>query len=367
MDKNIIVPFLDLSRFYKEHKEQLQELTNKVFESGRLMDGEYTRLCEEKINRMYNYPHTIMVGSCTDALFFALKAAGIKPNDEVIITSFSFIASLTPILRAGAVPVFVDIDPDTCLMDYEEISSKISSKTRAILAVHLYGQVLDMEKINTIAESHWLIVIEDAAQSIGIIPNYGKAKKSEFICLSFDPTKVVHAFGSGGAVVCNDDRYAEKIKQLRYHGRQNKEYVVLGYNSRISEQQAALMLFQLNMMETLITERKTIAKTYLGLLSNTTGILLPDIKTDTNFHKFVVQTDERDQLRNHLLSNGVNCIIHYEKALYEHGILSHFYNETSLPNTQRITKKVLSLPIFVQMNMGEIEKVCKTIRTYFSG
>jgi len=330
------------------------------------MDGAFVDHCEHKLSEIYNYPETVLVNSCTDALFFALQTAGIKPGDEVIITSFSFIASLTPILRAGAIPVFVDIDPDTCLMDYEEIPSKINSKTRAILAVHLYGQVLDMKKINAIAESHSLIVIEDAAQSIGIIPNYGNAKKSEFICLSFDPTKVVHAFGSGGAVVCNN-KYSGEIKQLRHHGRQNKEYVILGYNSRISEQQAALLLFQLNMLDTLISERKSIAKTYLSLLSNTTQIQLPDIKTDTNFHKFVVQTEERDKLKNHLLSNGINCMIHYEKALNEHKVLSPIYNEISLPNTQRMTKKVLSLPIFFQMNFGEIEKVCKIIRDYFSG
>lgn len=359
------LPYFDISNFYHEHRDEINELNHLVFSSGRLMDGPYTESCEKELSKMYDYPHTAMVGSCTDALFFALTANNIQAGDEVIITSFSFIGSLTPILRVGAIPVFVDVCPENGLMNSSEIIPKITSKTKAIIAVHLYGQVLDMEVINKIAVTHSLIVIEDAAQSIGVVANYGTSKKSEWICFSFDPTKVVHAFGSAGAVLCSNESMDSKIKALRYHGKTSTDFAFLGYNSRITEFQAALVLMQLKHIKSIINSRKEIALNYIENLSHLSQISLPQINNNTNFHKFVIQTKDRDALQTHLSKHGIQTMIHYNKALYEYDVVKKTSKITSLQNTAYLKKRVLSLPLYAGLSNEDVIYITKEISLFF--
>lgn len=359
------IPYFNLSHYYNQHREEINELNHRVYSSGRFMDGSYTSSCEEKISEIYSYPHTAMVGSCTDALFFALLANDIQQDDEVIITSYSFIGSVTPIIRAGAIPIFVDICKENGLMNISEITQKITSKTKAIIAVHLYGQTLDMEQINKIAEDHSLVVIEDAAQSIGIIPNYGNSKKSECICISFDPTKVIHAFGTAGAILSVNEALDTKIKALRYHGKTSSNFSLLGYNSRINEIQAALVLLQLKHINSIINVRKKMALKYIENLNNISQISLPQINNNTNFHKFVIQTKDRDALQTHLSKHGIQTMIHYNKALYEYDVVKKTSKITSLQNTAYLKKRVLSLPLYAGLSNEDVIYITKEISLFF--
>ncbi len=360
------IPFIDIGRFYGKHKEAITAIGIKVFSSGRLMDGENTKACELKLAELYSYTDAVMTGSCTDALYFALIANGISPGDEVIITSFSFIGSVTPIIRAGGIPVFVDVDPFTGLMNIDKLETKIGEKTRAIIAVHIYGQLLDMERINQIAGRHHLIVVEDAAQSIGAIPDYDKSKKSECICISFDPTKVVHAIGSGGAVICDKNEVAERIREIRYHGKSGKDFLINGFNSRISEHQAALILYQLNLLDSLIEERKRIAKRYIGLLSDLDQISLPKSNSLTNFHKFVIQSPERDNLKQYLSDCGIQTMIHYQSPLFEYSVVKNaLYKADGIILTPIFCLKVLSLPMYNYMTDDDIEYICESIKFFY--
>lgn len=363
LDKKVI-PYLDLSHFYKQNHEEIAELNHRIYSSGRFMDGPYTSACEKELSKIYSFPHASMVGSCTDALFFSLLANNIQKGDEVIVTSFSFIGTVSPIIRAGAIPVFVDISTENGMMDISEIAQKITSKTKAIIAVHLFGQVLDMEQINNIAEQNSLVVIEDAAQSIGIVPNYGNSKKSECICISFDPTKIVHAFGSAGAVLSVNEALDTKIKALRYHGKTSNNFTFLGYNSRINELQAALVLHQLKSLDSIIKQRKKIADQYVIGLKNTPQIEILNNIENSNFHKFVIQTEKRDALQKHLSNHGIQTMIHYNKGLYEYEITKKTLNAADFKNTDFIKKRVLSLPLYLGLSTEDINYITKMISLF---
>ncbi len=363
LDKKVI-PYLNLSHFYKQNHKEIAELSHHIFSSGRFMDGPYTSACEKELSKIYSFPHASMVGSCTDALFFSLLANNIQEGDEIIVTSFSFIGTLSPIIRAGAIPVFVDISTENGMMTISEITQKITSKTKAIIAVHLFGQILDMERINNIAEQNSLVVIEDAAQSIGIVPNYGKSKKSECICISFDPAKVVHAYGSAGAVLSSNESTDAKIKALRYHGKTSNNFTFLGYNSRINELQAALVLHQLKSLDSIIEQRKKIADQYVIELKNIPQIEILNSVENTNFHKFVIQTEKRDALQKHLSDYGIQTMIHYNKGLYEYEITKKGLQTTDFTNTDFIKKRILSLPLYIGLSTENINYITKTISLF---
>lgn len=361
MNNEIKIPFIDISKFNMEFDTDIAKICSDVYSSGQLMDGEQTRNCEEKLSAIYSYPETVMTGSCTDALYFAMKALNIGVGDEVIVTVLSFIGTLSPILRAGAVPVFVDINPSDGLMEIDQIESKIGPRTKAIIAVHLYGKVLNMCKLNKLAEKHNLLVIEDAAQSIGIVAEYGNSIKSDAICLSFDPTKVIHAFGSAGAVICRDQLLAKKIRQIRYHGKLGNDFEILGYNSRINEVQAALVLFQLDKFEKIIQARKAIAEMYVAELSNFSEIVLPAINTPSNFHKFVIQHPNRNELKKFLELNGVKTMIHYEKCLNEYSL---YKTDEVFTNAKRINNSCLSLPIYYGLNSNDLHIIINLLKSF---
>lgn len=359
------IPFLDLGYYYKKNKSQIDHIFNTVLSSGIIMDGPYTQQCEEKIAALYKYPFAVLTSSCTDAIYFALRANGIAPGDEVIISSFSFVASVTPVLRAGATPVFVDVDPKTGLMDISRVEKKITRKTKAIIAVHLYGQLLDMAALSSIAKRYNLVVIEDAAQSIGGHACYTDTAASDCICISFDPTKVVHAMGTGGIALCMDKTVADKIRRLRYHGKQSNDFVETGYNSRISEYQAALILFQLDQLEEIIQERRLLAQHYLESLSNIKGISLPDISANCNVHKFVIQTEKRNEIKEYLAAHGIQTMIHYAKGLHEYTITKSFVSaDSEFPNTDLLTRTVLSLPLYGGMSVEAIIYTCNMIQQF---
>jgi dTDP-4-amino-4,6-dideoxygalactose transaminase len=363
----MIIPFYDLGTFYKAHKASLDLSIQKVMESGRWMDGPETAACEKKLAALFNKEWAVTTGSCTDALYFTLVAAGIREGDEVIVPAFSFIASLTPILRTGAIPVFVDIPESGFIPEVAQIEASLTKKTKAILAVHLFGQCPAISEISDLAQRNGLLLIEDGAQAIHMPASGPTTFASNALCLSFDPTKVVNALGTGGAVLTNDTLLAEKVRAMRMHGKVGADYPEAGYNSRITEYQAAGISLQLDELQATLEVRRAVAENYLELLSSIEGLVLPTATGNVNWHKFVVRTEKRDALRDHLKAKGIETMIHYPTPLCDYGLCRNMENAlASLPNTRLACSQVLSLPIYESLKAQEIQYVCDTIKTFFT-
>jgi dTDP-4-amino-4,6-dideoxygalactose transaminase len=289
----------------------------------------------------------------------------------VLVTAFSFLASASPILRAGARPRFVDIDPQSFMMNLDDVERHIGPATKAIVAVHMYGQSLPMDRLEAIANRHGIALIEDAAQGLGTqyrgrpVGSMGRVS-----CLSFDPTKVIGSFSSGGAVVTDDPEIARKIAMQRYHGRDpaTREYELLGFNSQLSTEMAAMLLFKLSKMREWEAERHAVANIYQkGLADLTQQISLP-VRADGsshNWHKFVIRAADRDGLMAHLKNKGVQTLIHYPTAICDTPLFAAYSGESNVPEARHAIRTVLSLPIFAELNELEAQTVVQRIREYY--
>jgi len=363
------INFLGIDRVYENNRDKFLQIIDGIYSRGSVLMGSEVDEFEEKIANYCGRKYAASVGSCTDGLFFSLKAASIKEGDEVLVTSYSFVASVTPILRLGAIPVFVDIDTEYFMMDVKDLDKKISKKTKAILAVHLFGQALPMDKIESIANLYNLIIIEDAAQSLGT--EYKNRRAGSFglvSAISFDPTKIIGAFGNGGVVLTDNIEIYNVVKKMRYHGKNlsNGEFELLGYNSRMATSQAALLSFQLDILDAWINRRIEIANKYREELKQ--FVQLPKIRPDSNhvYHKFVIKVNERDKLKKYLDNKGVKSMIHYKKALFEHPLVrNNSYIEENINNVSFVSSKVLSLPIYPEMTNEEVEYVCNCIKKFY--
>ena len=296
------IPFFGIDRLYKQHSKRLLNTIEKVYSHGSVLMGPEVEEFERNVAQMCNRKYGIAVGSCTDALYFALLSAGITEGDEVLITSFSFIASMTPIIRIRAIPVFVDIEPDYFMMDISDLEHKITKKTKAIVAVHLFGQMLPFDEIKLLAKENNLILIEDAAQSLGsFCDNKPAGGLGLCSCISFDPTKIIGAFGNGGILLTDDKKMFESVIKIRYHGKNisTGEFEILGYNSRLSSSQAAILNVQFDWLDGWIKRRREIAKLYERLLNNCDAITLPKIRHENDhiYHKYVLLSDNRNELK----------------------------------------------------------------------
>ena len=364
------VPFFGLDRQYARYRETFLEITDKVLSTGQVLQGEPVQEFEHALRAITGREHAVAVGSCTDGIAFALSALGIGAGDEVLITSFSFLASASPILRVGATPRFVDIDPRTFMMDTAALERCIGKSTKAILAVHLFGQSLPMEQIEAVATRHGLALIEDAAQAMGT-RYQGRAAGSmgSISCLSFDPTKVIGSFSSAGAVVTDDPDLARKIVQQRYHGRdpQTREYEALGYNSQLSSEMAAMLVFKLSKMGEWESQRARIAKIYQAGLADVAQIQLPSLVPGSthNWHKFVIRSTRRDALAAALKASGVQTMVHYPKAISDTPVFAKYAGVSEVPEARRAAATALSLPIFAELEKSEAETVVAKIRECF--
>lgn len=365
------VNFFGIDRYYKENKDEINFLMNDVFDSGQVIGGQYQKKLELHLASLSNRKYAVIVGSCTDALFFSLKAAGIKDNDEVIVTSYSFIASANAILRVGAKPIFVDIDPETYLMSLDDLSSKITSKTKAILAVHMFGLPLDIDALEKLARVNELILIEDAAQALGasnkkrVVGSMGLAS-----CVSFDPTKIIGAFGNGGVVLTDDFDLANKICAYRYHGKnfETNRIDQLGYNSRISTFQSALLLLQLRQLQANILRRNEIARIYREELSSCQEINFQVCPNDLKhiYHKFVINIPQRDSLKKYLSSVGIESKIHYSRLLFDEPLFTNYRPEKADSFVgYNLIRSSLSLPIYPELNDYEVLRVCNEVKHFF--
>jgi dTDP-4-amino-4,6-dideoxygalactose transaminase len=362
----MFIPFYGLDHFYNKYKELLDFITAEVMASGQYFDEALITSFENAIAQKCKRKFAISVGSCTDALFFSLEALGIAKGDKVIVPAVSFIATVTPVLRAGAVPVFADIDPENgliCPLHLEKLLQQYEIK--AVIGVDLYGNMMDPALVNRLSQTYHVPFIEDAAQSLGSVRDSSVAGSlGKISCLSFDPTKVIHAFGSGGAVLTDDAEIAERIKRLRYHGKSGKEFVEHGYNSRINSLQAGLLKFQLDHLDEIIKSRNQTGKIYDQAISGKKSLhCLTSPNSICNHHKFVVLADERDDLKLSFEKRGIQTMIHYPKPLFS----NELFRDSScvaedIINAQRFCDKVLTLPLHTFIKAEDLTYICNTLQ-----
>ena len=365
------VPFYGLDRQWRQHRETMLAIIDRVLSTGQVLQGPAVETFELDVAKATRRRYGVAVGSCTDALAFALAASGLGDGDEVLMPCFSFVASVAPLVRLGARPRFVDIDAETFMMDLDALESSIGPQTKAILAIGLFGQTPDMARHEAIADRHGLVLIEDAAQSLGSSdrarPGGSLGRAS---CFSFDPTKVVASFSSGGMVVTDDATLAERVRRLRYHGRdaQTREYAVLGYNSQLSTEMAALLSYKLKHLPAWTTERDRVATVYQAGLGNIGEVVLPRVRPGSThtWHKFVIRAENRDGLASWLKERGIGTMIHYPKLLPDTPYLaSHNSAAHDLPVGRKIAGEVLSLPIYPEITNEEADYVVDTIKSFY--
>jgi dTDP-4-amino-4,6-dideoxygalactose transaminase len=367
-----MMQFLDLKSQYKLIRKDIDKAIKKVLKNSTFIGGKEVEEFEKKVSNFCKVKYAIGVNSGTDALFLSLKAINIKSGDEVITTPFTFIATAEVIANCGAKPVFVDIDPKTFNIDPSKIEKAITKKTKAIIPVHLFGQMADMDKIMKVAKKHKLFVIEDAAQAIG---SEYKNKKAGTIghlgCFSFFPSKNLGAYGDGGMVVTNDDKLAEKIRLIKNHGSSfNDKYLnlLVGLNSRLDTIQAAVLNVKLKYLSVWNSQRLERSIYYNKNLRNVGDIEVPSIIPDRVhvFHQYTIKTRFRDELRSYLKEKGIPTMIYYPIPLHLQPAFSYLkYRKGDFPNTEKISREVLSLPVYPEISKKEQDFIIKSIKEFF--
>ncbi len=385
------IPPFSLDAQISEIGEEIEEALIRVFRSGKYIGGDEVASFEEAFALSVQTSYSVTCNSGTDALILALRSLNIGEGDEVITSSFSFFATAEAISSVGARPVFVDIDPENYLMDLNFIEKAVTSKSKAILPVHLFGCPQDMDKIKEIADKYNLKVIEDCAQASGATWR-GKPVGSfgDVGCFSFFPTKNLGAAGDGGAITTNNFEIAKTIRELAIHGMPKRYlHTNIGYNSRLDSLQAAILNVKLSRLNKWIKQRKQIASNYINHLSIIDAIKLPLTDSENNvghsWNQFVIRILDnsllnnkqqnsamllekgRDQFKNELHSLGINTIIYYPIPIHlqpAYKLLG--YKEGSLPVTEKLCNQVISLPIFPELDSSKQTYVIETIKKIFN-
>jgi dTDP-4-amino-4,6-dideoxygalactose transaminase len=365
-----MIPFLDLKGINAQYREELIEACTKVIDGGWYVQGNECSEFEKEFAEYCGSKYAIGVANGLDALILILRAykelGFMKDGDEVIVPSNTYIASILAISQNNLIPVLVEPDMNTYLIDWTKIEDKITSKTKAIMPVHLYGQTCQMNEINEIAKKYNLKVIEDSAQSHGAYfedkrcGNLGDASG-----FSFYPGKNLGALGDGGAVTTNDEELANTIKALGNYGSHKKyENLYKGLNSRLDEMQATMLRVKLRYLDNEIEKRREIANYYLQNIKNE-NIILPIVRCDDNhvWHLFVIRTKNRDELQKYLLDNGVQTLIHYPLAPHKQEAYKE-WKDSSYELSEQIHDEVLSLPISGVQSLSDTQKIVKVINDF---
>ncbi len=368
------VPLLDLVAQYQTIKNDVLAAMMTVIErQGFIMGPEIGKL-EAEIARLSNTRHGIACASGTDALLLPLKALDLRPGDEVITTAFTFFATAGTIHNAGGTPVFVDIDPATFNISPAAIEAAITPRTRAIVAVHLFGQMAAMEAIGPLAARHNLALIEDGAQSIGARRKInGSWRMSGELgtvgTLSFFPTKNLGAWGDAGLIVTQDGTLAERLARLRLHGGARQyHHDEVGTNSRMDTLQAAVLLAKLPYLAGWTEARKQNATRYTAAFTGHSDICPPrvDSANDHIFHQYTIRVPRRDELQAHLKAKGVGHAVYYPLALHLQPCFAHLgYSAGSLPVTEAAMRSVLSLPIYPELTREQQNQVVETVTSFY--
>jgi dTDP-4-amino-4,6-dideoxygalactose transaminase len=368
------VPLLDLVAQYQTIKDEVLAAMMAVIErQGFIMGPEVARL-EAEVARLSNAKHGIACASGTDALLLPLKALDLRPGDEVITTAFTFFATAGTIHNTGGTPVFVDIDPATFNISPQAIEAAITPRTRAIIVVHLFGQLAAMEEIGPIAARHGLPLIEDGAQSIGARRKVGgtwrmSGELGTVGTLSFFPTKNLGAWGDAGLMVTQDDALAQRLGRLRLHGG-SRQYLheEVGTNSRLDSLQAAVLLAKLPHLSAWNEGRKRNAARYTAAFSGHPEICPPQVDpaNDHIFHQYTIRVPRRDELQAYLKSKGIGHAVYYPLALHLQPCFAHLnYGRGSLPVTEAAMDSVLSLPIYPELKREQQDAVIETVQSFY--
>lgn len=361
------IPFATVERIHTQYGEELRQAYETLMDSNWFIGGEPCEKFEEEFARYCGTKYGIGCGNGLDALMLSLRAMDIGAGDEVIVPSFTFIATALAVAYAGATPVFVEVDPETALIDPALIEAAITKKTKAIIAVHLYGQMAPMDQICAIAKKHGLKVLEDAAQSHGAVYQGKRAGSwGDAGCFSFYPGKNLGALGDAGGVVTSDPQLAAKVRAIGNYGAE-KKYVhdYMGVNSRLDALQAAFLRVKLQYLDGWCAERRAIADRYLAEIKNP-KIKLPVVKHGTPvWHLFVVRCEERDKLQTYLEERGIGTNIHYPIPMHEQKAFTGYgLPHGSFPIAEKLASTVLSIPMFNGMTGEESSAVIEALNKF---
>ena len=363
------VPLLDLTAQYRGLREEIRSALDSVLDEQQLILGKHVEGLERKLAAFCGTPHALGVSSGTDALLATLMALGVGPGDEVICPAFTFFATAGSIARTGATPVFVDIEPQTFNIDPAHIEAKLTARTRAIMPVHLFGQMARMEQIDAIAQRHGLFVIEDAAQAIGARRNGVNACATGTAgCLSFYPTKNLGAIGDAGAIVTRDATLHEQCRKVRVHGSGHTYYhEMIGGMFRMAAVQAAALSVKIDHLPDWNAARQRNAALYDEILAGAANVVTPitDAGNVHTYHQYTVRIRDgrRDAVRQALLDGGVGCGVFYPLGLHLQDCFRYLGGRPGdLPETERAAAEVLSLPIFPELTQAQITYAASTLR-----
>jgi len=368
------VPLLDLNAQFQTIKGEINAAVSEVLESNRFILGPKVEECENAIAKYSNCAYAVGMSSGSDALLACLMAENIGPGDEVITTPYTFFATAGAIARVGATPVFVDIDPETYNIDTKQMATRVTKRTRAIIPVHLYGQMADMQGVMSVAEKHGLVVIEDAAQAIGA-EACGKRAGSigHYGCFSFFPSKNLGAAGDGGMVVTNDAERAGKLKVVRSHGSKPKYFhKMIGGNFRLDEIQAAVVVTKLRYLDEWTAARQKNAARYNRLFTGSEivratpqgrSVALPKVTTDRHiFNQYVIRVPDRDDLQQALKEKGVGTEVYYPVPMHLQPCFAYLgLGVGAFPESERAAKETLALPIYPELSDSQAEYVVQCI------
>lgn len=368
----IQVPYFTLERQTRKLRGEIEESFQNLFDSGRFILGETVAGFENRFAAYCGSRHGVGVASGTDALRLALQAAGVRPGDEVIVPSFTFVATAYAVLHAGAKPVFADIDPNTFTLDPRSVEKAVTRKTRAVIPVHLYGQTADMDALMTLARRRRLKVIEDACQAHGSRWKDRKAGSfGDAGCFSFYPTKNLGAFGDGGMTVTAHEAIAKKLRSLRNLGRADMTapHGEVGWTSRLDALQAAVLDIKLKYLDEFNRLRRSAASRYCEMLSGTPVKLPVESRHGYHvYHLFVIRVPggKRNALREALAAEGIPTMLHYPLPVHRQPAIRRAVRRSPrLPVTDRVSREILSLPMFPEIKTEEVERVAAVIRRFY--
>lgn len=346
--------FIDLNKQYAIIKDDVQKQINEVLDSGQFIMGNKIPELEAKLAEYVGVKHAIGVSDGTKALLLALMALDIKPGDEVIVPAFTFIATASMVALLGAVPIFVDIDIKTYNMDPDLLEAAITSKTKAIIPVSLYGQCADLPSINVVADKHGIAVIEDSGQGFGSsLDDKRSCSMTTIACTSFFPSKPLGCYGDGGACFTNDDKLAERIRQMRVHGQDSRyHHALLGINGRLDTLQAAVLLAKFKVLDQELELRQKVGARYTELLKDL-NCTVPSVVSGAKhvYAQYSILVNNRDEFIKKLHERGVPTAVHYPIPLHQQPALAQYVvSGLSLPISEMAAQKVLSLPMYPYMD-----------------
>ena len=361
-----MIKSFDLTEQYKKLEKKINSKVLKVLSSGNYILGENVRFFEKQVNDYLGSKYSVSCNSGTDALILSLRALGIGKDDEVITTPFTYFASSEAISLVGAKPVFADINPHTFNINHKNIKKMINRKTKAILSVNIFGQTCKLDEINTLAKEYNIAHVEDCAQSFGATHNNKQSGTyGEFGCFSFFPTKNLGCFGDGGLITVKNKKAYNLLLKLRTHGgTKRNQHDVIGYNSRLDELQAAILTAKLPYINKFIENRRSIAKMYFKLINND-KVVLPFVNKNSKhtFNQFTLRVKNRNKFEKHLKQNRIPYGVYYSKPIYKYKAYE-IYKYNSLPMVEKISKECISIPIYPELKLNDINKICDVINEY---